>query len=275
MTQCITTEDVWKQYGNTLALKNITTKLCRGLNLIVGPNGSGKTTLLKLITGLARPTRGRVISLGLDPWRERDRLSRKISVAFESFRLPWWFKGLEVFRYFSVKTNTPLEAFVNLANRLGLNINDLKRRISGYSMGMRKKIILSFSLAVDADAYILDEPYTLLDVESKKVLDDILLEKAKDSLVIVASHIMTRALERADKMVVLDNGVIRTEKSRRIPSTTYKCRGDTSLIIKLLELQNPKILYYEDGEVLVEFSEERDPPLESCEPILRFQPLIS
>nr|MEB3859948.1 ATP-binding cassette domain-containing protein [Desulfurococcales archaeon] len=81
---------VWKRYGPTVALRDVSIEVGEGLTVIMGPNGSGKTTLLRLLVGLSRPSRGTVRALGVDPWRRRPWVMARIGVAFEDLALPWW-----------------------------------------------------------------------------------------------------------------------------------------------------------------------------------------
>jgi len=60
-------EDVSKFYGEVLGVNKVTLGIPAGITSLVGPNGSGKTTLMNLLTGLLRPTRGRIAVLGISP----------------------------------------------------------------------------------------------------------------------------------------------------------------------------------------------------------------
>src|ERR1700684_1127523 len=67
MSDRIAFEDVSKFYGEILGVNRVSLSIPPGVTSLVGPNGSGKTTLMNLMTGLVRPTRGRVQILGIDP----------------------------------------------------------------------------------------------------------------------------------------------------------------------------------------------------------------
>ncbi len=79
-------EDVSKFYGEILGVNRVNLSIPPGVTSLVGPNGSGKTTLMNLMTGLVRPTRGRISVLGLDP-REPEKLFKILgySTQFDSF----------------------------------------------------------------------------------------------------------------------------------------------------------------------------------------------
>src|SRR5205807_4942324 len=79
-------ENVSKFYGEILGVNRVSLSIPPGVTSLVGPNGSGKTTLMNLMTGLVRPTRGRIQVLGYDPG-EPDKLFRILgySTQFDSF----------------------------------------------------------------------------------------------------------------------------------------------------------------------------------------------
>ena len=90
-------EDVSKFYGEILGVNRVNLSIPPGVTSLVGPNGSGKTTLMNLMTGLVRPTRGRISVLGIDP-TEPEKLFKILgySTQFDSFP-----KGLTGFQFVS------------------------------------------------------------------------------------------------------------------------------------------------------------------------------
>lgn len=269
MSGCFTAESVAKYYGRTRALEDVTVEFCRGLNVLIGPNGSGKTTLLRLFTGLARPTRGRVESLGLDPWRHRTRLLNRIGVGFEGMRLPWWLTGEEVLRLYARTRGIPWSRILEVAESLGVT-EYVRRSIRSYSMGMRKKILLAIALAGDPEALILDEPYTLLDSATILVLDSILLREAREKPVIVASHVRTEALEQADRMLLLVNGRPAAIREKTIPALAYTCRvvREKAFAIASKGADKLKRMELKDDRVILVYKEPVEMPSEGCSPII-------
>src|SRR6185503_11286699 len=84
--QLIVFEDVSKFYGEILGVNRVNLSITPGITSLVGPNGSGKTTLMNLMTGLLRPTRGRINVLGISP-NQPDVLFHKLGYCsqFDSF----------------------------------------------------------------------------------------------------------------------------------------------------------------------------------------------
>src|SRR5438067_13721449 len=85
-SQTIVFDDVSKFYGEILGVNRVNLSIAPGITSLVGPNGSGKTTLMNLMTGLLRPTRGKISILGISP-DEPEKLFRELGYCsqFDSF----------------------------------------------------------------------------------------------------------------------------------------------------------------------------------------------
>ena len=265
---CIRVFNVWKIYSTTTALAGVSVEACKGLTVVMGPNGSGKSTLLKLIAGLAKPTRGRVETFGLDPWRNRSLIAKRVSTGFESTRLPWWMKGWDILQLYSDQLGLDVDEMTAIAERLGLARRDLARRVRGYSMGMRKKLLLAASLASGREAYLLDEPYTLLDPGSRARLDEIIAERAREAIVIVASHFTTPTLMHGDRLVYLEGGRIAAKMARKTPARAYACKARPEEVQSVISRAAPRRVIYEEGFLTLYFEKEVDPPAAGCKPVL-------
>src|ERR1041384_2323395 len=97
--QQIVFENVSKFYGEILGVNRVTLDIPAGITSLVGPNGAGKTTLMNLMTGLLRPTRGRVTVLGI-PTDQPDRLFRKVGYCSQFDSFPRGLTGREFIRSF-------------------------------------------------------------------------------------------------------------------------------------------------------------------------------
>ncbi len=251
-------EGVWKLYGPTVALRDVTVEFGRGLNVIVGPNGSGKTTLLKILLGLSRPSRGRVLSLGVVPWMNPRLLSR-VGAGFEGMGIPWWLTGLDVLRLYAASRRIDWDTVREYASMLGVD-EYWGRTVRSYSMGMRKRLILVMAFSGAEEALVLDEPYTLLDRRAVKLVDSLIARQANDKPVLVASHVATPALEGADKVVVLVGGRVAALASKAGALEVlrdYVCDvGDLSEALSSISALGGKVEYFEyrGGRLLVSLS---------------------
>ena len=153
-------EDVSKFYGEILGVNRVNLSIPPGITSLVGPNGSGKTTLMNLMTGLVRPSRGRIEILGYktdDP----ENLFKLVgySTQFDAFS-----KGLTGFQFiysYLCLSGMPSQDAQRLTWQTIERVNMVdaaSRKIAAYSKGMRQRIRLAQALAHDPKVLVLDEP---------------------------------------------------------------------------------------------------------------------
>jgi ABC-type multidrug transport system ATPase subunit len=203
------TESLNKRYGPVDALKNISISLYEGLNLFLGPNGSGKSTLIKIMSGLIKPSNGKIELMNLNPWQDRVKLMKKIGVALENHALPRWAKGIEVLRYYA-----KLEKLSELDLKDGLNLFDISsyvdRTIDGYSTGMYQRLVLTAALLGEPEMLILDEPTRGLDSISQQKLYEKLTDKVQSGCsVILSTHLLAEMPLKADHAYFFMNGEVK------------------------------------------------------------------
>jgi len=180
--------------------------------------------LLRILTGLARPDKGVVESLGLDPWRRRDKLLRRIGIVFEGMQLPWWLSGRDALELLASKRSpSSFDAIREYAEILGVT-EYWDRSIRGYSMGMRKKLMLAAGFGLAEEALVLDEPYTLLDAHSVRLVDEIVAKISRSIPVVVATHVITTRIMMADKAIMLIDGSVAATFPEKGPSRGYICK---------------------------------------------------
>lgn len=195
-------DNVTKRYCNDdkslLVLKNIHLKVRKGeIIAITGPSGCGKSTMLNLISGLEKATDGLVrVNGDIGYMFQRDHLLEHRTV-FKNIIL-----GLEIIK------EDKNEKFINEVNRMlksyGLDEfkNHYPKELSG---GMRQRVALIRTLAVNPDILLLDEPFASLDYQTKiKVIDDIyqIIRKERKTAIIV-THDISEAISIADKVIVM------------------------------------------------------------------------
>lgn len=195
---------VYKRYGATLALRDVSvTFSSRGLHLILGPNGSGKSTLLSIISGAEKPDRGVVRVLGLDPWRDNSRLSRRVSALLDKTNVYPWMSGLELLRLIALSRGVSWGEVRELAGRLGVDSFWGKPFIS-YSSGMRRRLLITATLLGHPDLVVLDEPFQALDREASREVSRLLVEaQSTGSTILVASHIVNIDILRSSRTITL------------------------------------------------------------------------
>jgi len=181
---------------------------------LLGPNGAGKTTTLRLVTGLARPTGGSVAIDGRPVTSDGPASRRGIGVLDQDPRYYGWMTGHEL---------------VELAGRLqGLSRSDARaratatldlvgladaarRRVGGYSGGMRQRLGIAQALVSAPRLLILDEPVSSLDPEGRRDLLALIADLRASATVIFSTHVLADVERICDRVGIIDRGRLVTE----------------------------------------------------------------
>ncbi|MGC8813598.1 MULTISPECIES: ABC transporter ATP-binding protein [Dictyoglomus] len=206
--------NLYKDYGKKLTLKNI--NLSFNLGEIVGlygPNGSGKTTFLKIVAGLLKPSKGKVLVDG----KEVGVYSKSIiSYLPDRNIFPLWMKIKDTYKFYRDFFDFDDKKFKNLLDFFSLK-EDLS--LKALSKGDMEKLLLSLSLSRKAKIYLLDEPLSGIDPSTRdKIITSILKNYHEESLMIIATHLINEIETIADRTIFLYQGEIaldeNTEKIR-------------------------------------------------------------
>ncbi len=190
---------------------------------LLGPSGCGKSTLLRIITGLQKPSEGKVLYRdqpleGVNPYA---------SIVFQTFALFPWLTVLEnvelALKARNVPANIRTPRALDLIDRVGLDgfESAYPRELSG---GMRQKVGFARAMAVEPELLCLDEPFSALDVLSAESLRNELMElwttgKIPTKAILMVSHNIEETVFMADRVVVMDNepGRILSELTITLP----------------------------------------------------------
>jgi len=207
-------EDVSKFYGEILGVNRVNLSIPPGITSLVGPNGSGKTTLMNLMTGLVKPSRGRVEVLGIrtdDP----ENLFQVVGYATQFDAFPKGLTGFQfVYSYLCLSGRDQASAerlAAQAIHRAGMT-EAADRSIASYSKGMRQRIRLAQALAHDPRVLVLDEPLNGLDPLARSEMIAIFrAAAAQGCYVIISSHILHEVDVISDQVVLLSNGYVVAE----------------------------------------------------------------
>lgn len=210
----ITFENVSKFYGEILGVNKISLAITPGITSLVGPNGSGKTTLMNLMTGLLRPTRGRISVLGTAPECPEE-LFRKVGYCAQFDSFPRGMTGYEFINsYLAVHGYRRAEArdlTMRALERVSLT-EAAHRNVAGYSKGMRQRVRLAQAVAHNPAVLILDEPLNGLDPLARAEVIRLFRRLAAEGLhLIISSHILHEVDVMSDTVVLLNNGYVVAE----------------------------------------------------------------
>ena len=210
--------DLTKRYDGTngvLALDGLALDVPAGSVFgLLGPNGAGKTTTLRLLVGLARPTRGTVVidDGRIDPARPDRR--RGIGVLDQDPRYYGWMRGRELVEMVGRLHGLPVpiarERAAEVLERVGL-ADAAKRRIGGYSGGMRQRLGIAQALVDRPRLLVLDEPVSSLDPEGRRDVLALIAELRETATVIFSTHVLTDIERICDRVAILDHGRLVTE----------------------------------------------------------------
>jgi sulfate/thiosulfate transport system ATP-binding protein len=216
----IEVRNITKSFGSFVALKDLSLTVPSGqLVALLGPSGSGKTSLLRIIAGLEVADNGTVLLEGEDATRQ-DVRDRQVGFVFQHYAL---FRHMSVFENVAfglrVRPRAKRPSEVNIKSR----VNELLRLVqldwladrhpSQLSGGQRQRVALARALAVEPKVLLLDEPFGALDAKVRQELRG-WLRRLHDTVHLTSvfvTHDQEEALELADRVVVMNHGVIEQE----------------------------------------------------------------
>ena len=183
----------------------------------LGPNGSGKSTTLKMITGLIEMTSGRILFDGKSIHDDLIAYKRRMGYVPEEPYLYNHLSGVEYLVMVSQLRDLPRrqssERIDGLLRLLSL-YDDRHASISGYSKGMRQKLLISAALLHNPDLILLDEPFSGLDVGSALILRSLIKElAARGKVVLFSSHELDTVERISDRVVILHRAKVVADDS--------------------------------------------------------------
>ena len=224
---------------------------------LVGPNGSGKSTLLKIMLGILRPSSGKVLING-EELSEKGWKKFKGSIGYMPERVSFYdnLTGRETLQLFARIKGGRLGRENGMIQKI-LPEDVLKRKVGGYSKGMRQRLNLAQALLSQPDFLVLDEPTSGLDpVGTKEFYDFLEEEKDRKKLtVILSSHILAEIEDKTDRVAVMKNGSLKAIGTLQelyagleIPlRISIKIKGKDEVLEGLLKKEGVIDLSYKNG----------------------------
>jgi len=202
----ITVTNLTKRYGATVAVDGVSFTLQPGtVTGFLGHNGAGKSTTLRLICGLVRPTAGTAVVDGV-AYRDLPRPAATVGTLLDASAVHPGRTGRDHLRVLAGACGVPLARADALLEQVGLAAA-ARRRVGGYSLGMRQRLGLAGAVLTDPPVLLLDEPATGLDPEGIRWMRGFLREKAAQGCtVLLSSHLLGEVAQTVDRVVVLHGG---------------------------------------------------------------------
>jgi daunorubicin resistance ABC transporter ATP-binding subunit len=202
-----------KRFGDLVAVDGVDLEIHRGeIFGLLGPNGAGKTTIIRMLGGLTLPTAGGATVLGLDIVKDTRKVKDRIGVVPQNNVLD---RDINVYR--NLKYHAKLHgipaaridpkidevlAFTELKAKRDAKIDDL-------SGGMKRRLVVAMAMMHDPKVFILDEPTTGLDPQSRRLVwDKVRSFRKRDMTIILTTHYMDEADALCDRIGIIDHGKV-------------------------------------------------------------------
>lgn len=201
------TKGLKKYYGRQLAVHDVSMEIPRGsIYGLIGPNGAGKSTILKMLTGLLRPSGGKIYVFG-EPW-QRKHLER-IGALIESPALYGNLTAVENLLVHTHLMGLPKERIKEILETVDLKDTG-KKLASQFSMGMKQRLGIAIALLENPELLILDEPTNGLDPIGIQELRELIRSFPKRGItVILSSHILSEVSQIVDHIGILREGELK------------------------------------------------------------------
>ena len=198
--------DLTKRYGSTLAVDDLSFTVSPGtVTGFLGPNGAGKSTTMRAILGLVHPSAGSTAVLGV-PYRSLDSPNKQVGALLETFDAHPGRSGRNHLRVLAVAGQIPRSRADEVLDLVELGSAG-RRRVKGYSLGMRQRLGLAAALLGDPEVLVLDEPANGLDPQGVRWLRDFLRSLAGEGrTILVSSHVLAEVAQTVHEVVIIHRG---------------------------------------------------------------------
>ena len=203
--------DLVKVYpGPVAALQGVSLDVSKGMFGLLGPNGAGKTTLMRIVAGLLEPTSGEVVFNDEDIVADPRRIRRQLGYLPQDFGFYPHLSGEAMLRFLLVLKGVQApQGLKKLAAELLERVNmshAAKRKVKGYSGGMKQRLGIAQALAGNPRLIIVDEPTAGLDPEERIRFYRLLAELAEDRTVLLSTHIVEDISVLCPRVAIMYDG---------------------------------------------------------------------
>ena len=241
-------DSIHKQYGDFTAVKEITLEIAKGeLFGFLGPNGAGKTTMIRMLTGIIRPTSGRINIGGYDLYK--DPLKAKAMIGYVPDR-PYLYEKLSPVEYFDFMGglyNVKKERIKEISEKM-LKLFDLWEKkdelIESFSHGMKQKTAMIAAILHDPEILVVDEPTVGLDPRSIKLVKEYFKNLTNEGKTLfLTTHTLSVAEDLCQRIAIIRHGEIaalgtlsQLQEQAKLPGNDLE-----AVFLKLTEEENEKI----------------------------------
>ena len=251
-----------KRFGKTQAVSRLSFRVEPGtITGFLGPNGAGKSTTLRAVLGLVHPDAGGATVLGVH-YRELDRPIHRVGAVLEASEVHPGRSGRNHLRVLAAAAGIPRSRVDEVLALVELT-SAAKKRVKGYSLGMRQRLGLATALLGDPEVLVLDEPANGLDPAGVRWLRDLLRSLAADGrTILVSSHVLAEVAQTVDRVVIIHRGSLIQQAS--IAEVLAGAQGatrvqtpDSARLRELLAAQGVKVSAVDEQTLAVDLAPAR------------------
>ena len=204
-------QNITKQYGEQLALNNVTLSINKGIVGLLGPNGAGKSTLMKIVTCFIQPTSGKVTVNGFDVMEQPMEVKRIVGYLPEHNPLYLDMYVREYLEFVAgihqLKGKAAKDRITAMIDETGLG-PEAHKKIGALSKGYRQRVGLAQAMMHDPQVLILDEPTSGLDPNQLIDIRNLISNLGKEKTVLLSTHIMQEVEAICERAIIINKGVV-------------------------------------------------------------------
>lgn len=196
-----------KKYGKMEALHDFSATLENGIYGLLGPNGAGKSTLMNIITGLMKPSGGKVLFEGRNIDEMGKQYRKILGYLPQNPGLYPFYTGFQLLSYFAKlkAVDASKERLYELLEMVHL-AQDADKKVGEYSGGMKKRIGIAIALLNNPKLIVMDEPTAGLDPKERIRFRSIVSKIKYESIIIISTHIVSDVEHIADNIILMNEG---------------------------------------------------------------------
>jgi ABC-2 type transport system ATP-binding protein len=195
-----------KRFGEVVAVDGLSFDVRPGVVTgFLGPNGAGKSTTMRMVLGLDRPTAGTATVGGRDVTTLAEPL-KQVGALLDPGAVHPGRSGRDHLRVAAHTHGLPVRRVDEVLDQVGLG-KAARRRVKGYSLGMRQRLGIATALLADPRVLMFDEPVNGLDLDGVRWVRGLLRRLAEDGrTVLYSSHLMSEVQQTADHLIIIGRG---------------------------------------------------------------------
>jgi ABC-2 type transport system ATP-binding protein len=250
----IEVDELTKRYGPTTAVRELSFTVRPGhVTGFLGPNGAGKTTTLRMLLGLVAPTGGSA-TIGGHTFRRHARGLRHVGALLDANDVHGGRSARAHLRTLARSNHIPASRVEEVLAEVGLTGAAARRRVGGYSLGMKQRLGIATALLGDPPVLLFDEPLNGLDPEGVLWVRGLFRRLAAEGrTVLVSSHLMSEMENTADQLIVIGKGQLIAAESL----TDFAARGTAPTVtVRTPDAGALAAVLAAEGAVAVAYDEE-------------------